>query len=266
MVIIDKNLCIGCGLCVEDCFSKALIIKEGKAEFRAYSCMECGHCIALCPKNAVAIEGYDMDQVFEASDRDSTVDPTAYLNHLKLRRTIRSFTAEPVAREDIEMILEAGRFSPTGGNEQTVSYGVVQKGLPKLRELILEELKRQGDAAVAAGNPSMYAKMWLRLYDVYKEKQEDQLFFNAPLVIAISSDNPEDALIAASHMETMVYALGLGMLYSGFSKRGIEGSPEALKLLGIKENKQVWAVLVVGHPALSYRRSVPRKPADALWL
>jgi nitroreductase len=44
---------------------------------------------------------------------------------LKNRTSIRNFTGEEVPKEVIEYILEAGRLSPSGGNEQPWKFGVI---------------------------------------------------------------------------------------------------------------------------------------------
>ena len=54
MVKIEQSLCIGCAKCVKDCVSGVLHIDQGKAAVRE-SCMQCGHCGAVCPVEAVAI-------------------------------------------------------------------------------------------------------------------------------------------------------------------------------------------------------------------
>ena len=84
----------------------------------------CGHCIAVCPHNAVAIDNLGMNEVLELKDVPCDIDPEIFLNHLKARRTIRSFINKTVSADQINMILDAGRFSPTGGNRQMVAYHV----------------------------------------------------------------------------------------------------------------------------------------------
>ena len=81
----------------------------------------------------------------------------------------------------------------------------------------------------------------------------------------MSSDSPQAALIAAAHMETMVYSLGLGMIYSGFTTRAVGHSAGLQEYLELKEGYRVWAVLVIGYPKVKYQRTVPRKKADVLW-
>lgn len=55
-IIIDKEKCIGCGLCVKDCVASAIKLEGGKAEVFK-DCIECGHCFAVCPQNAVDMKG-----------------------------------------------------------------------------------------------------------------------------------------------------------------------------------------------------------------
>ncbi len=50
----------------------------------------------------------------------------AMLELIRSRRVVRVLTDEPVAREDLERILDAGRWAPTGGNTRTVRFVAVQ--------------------------------------------------------------------------------------------------------------------------------------------
>ncbi len=50
----------------------------------------------------------------------------AVLNNIKTRRVVREMTDEPVQREQIEAILEAARWAPSGGNLRPNRYIVIQ--------------------------------------------------------------------------------------------------------------------------------------------
>ncbi len=56
------------------------------------------------------------------------------LENIRTRRVVREMTDEPVAREQIETILEAARWAPSGGNLRPNRYIVIQN--PETRRLI----------------------------------------------------------------------------------------------------------------------------------
>ena len=60
MVRVDQEKCIGCGMCSADCLAFNIVLDGDKATVKG-ECLECGHCVALCPTGAVSIEGYDME-------------------------------------------------------------------------------------------------------------------------------------------------------------------------------------------------------------
>ena len=62
-------------------------------------------------------------------------------------------------------------------------------------------------------------------------------------------------------METMVYAQGLGMLYSGFFTRAVVHSKEMKEYLKLNQGQELYACLVIGCPGIKYLRAVPGKEA-----
>ena len=50
----------------------------------------------------------------------------AMLELIRTRRVVRAMSDRPIAREDLERILDAGRWAPTGGNTRTVRFVAVQ--------------------------------------------------------------------------------------------------------------------------------------------
>ena len=228
MITINREICTGCGLCINDCFTNDIELSEGTAQAKGKFCMECGHCLAICPENAITLEGFPSSDIIDVND-DDRADPDKLLRWMKTRRTIRSFTDEPVSSQDLQKILEMGTYSPKGGNIQNVSYVVIEEDLSYVRKLAIESLYRISDLSEEQKKiPNMirYAEKWKRMYkDLNIPGTPDLLFFDAPLVIVIFSPSNINACIAAAYMESMVYALGLGMLYSGFTTRAVNASP-----------------------------------------
>lgn len=270
-MVINEAKCIGCGECVKDCFPRDIKMVGGKAIIENKRCIKCGHCIAICPVNAVSMDDYDMGDVKEYNKETFMIDDEHLLNFIKFRRTVRQFTAQEVDETQIMKIIEAGRFTQTGSNLQDVSYVVVRDGLSTLKELTLESLKATGEKILADPSPQFemfkpYAKLWIRMFEDYQlDATNDKLFFNAPLVVVITANSDVNGALAASNMELMTNALGLGTFFSGFMTRASAGNEKISEFLGLKEGKKVVTCMVIGHPAVSYQRTVPRKAAVINW-
>lgn len=272
MIQINQEKCIGCGACVADCFPNDIVLKADKAIPLNRSCIKCGHCIAICPVAAVSITDYDMAEVKEYERDSFDITPEKLLNYIKFRRAVRQFTDQPIEKEKIQQIIEAGRFTPTGSNSQSVSYIVVQDDIQKLTELGLESLDKLGQKILEnTENPNplfqFYAKRWIKMYadHLQNPKQPTGLFFKARGLILVVSDSPINAGLAANAMELMTHAQGLGMFYSGFFVRAAMGNPKIKRFLGIDDTREVIACLVMGYPAVHYKRTVPRKKPEISW-
>ena len=50
----------------------------------------------------------------------------AVLNNIRTRRVVREMTQEPVRRDQVEAVLEAARWAPSGGNLRPNRYIVIQ--------------------------------------------------------------------------------------------------------------------------------------------
>lgn len=263
MVKIDESRCVGCGRCVSDCLPQALQLSGKKARFLPdHNCMQCGHCIAVCPKAAVSIPSLNMQEVMPLRELPHTLDAQTFLGYIRSRRTIRAFDGAPLQEDEVEKLLDAGRFSPTGGNRQDVAYNVLRTGVPQFREMILAELE-----AMYQEDPdsSWYPALWHQMYLDAAAGGKDRLFFGAGTVIVVSSDSPQAACIASAHMEIMANAMGFGVLYSGFTVRALAHSEELQRFLQLRDGYAAWAALVVGRARISYLRTVPRKKADVIW-
>ena len=48
------------------------------------------------------------------------------LETIKNRRSIRNYKAEQISQEELDLIIEAGIYAPTAGNEQPWHFTIVQ--------------------------------------------------------------------------------------------------------------------------------------------
>ena len=118
-VVIDKEKCIGCGLCKSDCVAFAIDVQDGKAVHREKGCIMCGHCEAICPVGAVTLTGYD-DAIIETArltDKRINIDENELQRIIKLTNNVanninqiahRANITDKVYKEDIDEIKELG--------------------------------------------------------------------------------------------------------------------------------------------------------------
>lgn len=174
MFKVNREKCISCTQCIQDCPTRVISLKDGKAEINNDGCIKCAHCVAVCPVEAVSTDDYNMDEIKPYNKDTFTVEAENLLNFIKFRRSVRRFKNKPVEKEKLEQIIEAGRFTQTSTNSQDVSYTVVTDKLPLLRELVYESLKQKGDYILANLTPETeylkrYATAWVNYYDAFKE-------------------------------------------------------------------------------------------------
>ena len=57
LAVIDPEICLGCGECVEACLYGAIALEDGaepKARITEHACEGCGVCVRVCPSEAIA--------------------------------------------------------------------------------------------------------------------------------------------------------------------------------------------------------------------
>ena len=163
------------------------------------------------------------------------------LEAIMTRRSIRKFKSDPVKREDIMTILEAGRMAPSAGNLQPCHFVVVQ-------------------------DPAIKARL--------KEAALDQeLIGSAPVIIAVCIE-PErsskygdmgrhyfcllDAANATENMLLAAHALGYGACWvGGFIQLAVK------EVLGLPEDVHVVSLIPLGRA--DEKPEVPlRRPLEEL--
>lgn len=262
MVEICEEICIGCGACAADCLGQVIRMKDGKASVSG-SCIQCGHCVAICPVSAVSISEYEMDEVEEYVPETFDVAPENMLHMIKFRRSIRNFQPKMIEKEKAERVLDAGRYTATAKNAQECTFIFVQDTLEEFKELVWAKVPEVVEQMRT--DLPQYAQKFEMLYERrMRDKAADRLFFNTPAFLLVASNNLLDGGLASANIENMAVAEGLGALYSGYLMRIINACPELKEWLGIGE-KKIASCMLLGYPAVSYRRTAPRRKGDIVW-
>lgn len=266
-LIIDHASCIGCGLCAEDCLVGCLAVENRKAVPTNNLCISCGHCVAVCPQKAISIPEYRMDLVEELTPEDFQMDPVKLQKFMSGRRSIRHFLEKDVEPEKLEAVLETGRMCPTAANRQSLRFVVIREQLPQFRRMVVEALNTHADAiAGQLASPRYRAKFPRMLQEL--EAGGDPLYFGAPAAIVVIERGGDIAngALAASRMELMAAALGLGCCYNGFTGIAAAHEPEILNFLHCGPADRIAMTFTLGYPSVSYRRTAPRKSLRVDWL
>lgn len=157
---------------------------------------------------------------------------TAMLELIRTRRSIRKFSGEPVSEEDLGKVLEAGRWAPSGLNNQPWRFAVVRDA----------ELKEKISKLTHYRRIVRYADLLIPVFldrDTSYHREKDCQGIGACL---------ENMLLA-------IHSLGLGAVWLG---EIIKSDREIRELLGLGDQLELMAVLAVGHPAET-PKPTPRK-------
>ena len=123
---ISSN-CINCIRCVAVCPSHVLVRNSANRMVEVGSlgrCIGCGQCAAVCPTHALHHSAYPTEKIHPFKTEDC---PTSeqFLLLCKKRRSNRTFSGQPVPKECLQKIMEAGSYAPTAHNAQDVCYKVI---------------------------------------------------------------------------------------------------------------------------------------------
>lgn len=246
--ITINDSCIGCSLCVNDCPAHNIQMHDKKAEIIAQDCVLCGHCEAICPQNAVFISGYEQETV---KKQQLSLDPNVVLESIRFRRSIRQFQEKDIPIFVMDQILEAARLTHTSKNSQDVLILILDKQKAKVEAIAVKLIRRIKPII------NMFSPMARR-----NEISDHFFFFQAPKVLIVCANDAVNGILAASNMEFVAQAHGLGVLYSGFFLTAMKFSYKIRKILDIPHGKKPAAVLVLGYPKIKYQRSPKREPLD----
>ncbi|GAB6125898.1 nitroreductase family protein [Humidesulfovibrio idahonensis] len=255
---VDKEMCRRDGICIESCPLGCLTADaDGYPVATADPvCIECGHCVAICPHGAMQNNKLPMQNFLPAPRERASFEATAGL--MKDRRSVREFKNKPVPRETLAELLDVARFAPTAKNTQQISYIVTADP---------ERTKTLG-AAIAQW---MLPKPGMERYAKLNALGNDFVMRGAPhLVVALADAGSDwgltDAGIALSYLELAAAAHGLGVCWAGIVHRALDLNAELAASIGVPENKKVCGALMLGVPKYRYALVPPRNPAPVSWL
>ncbi len=252
-ISFDPEKCNRDHICIRECpFNILQAGADGLPEMISGAeavCLKCGHCVAVCPTDAVTLMN-TLPETCEPVSREFVFSEEAVAHLLKSRRSVRVYKDKPVPRDLMENLLDMVRWAPTAKNFQPVQWTVCddREKLRRMAGLTVEWLRK--------GN--MFPDIW----DAW-EKGEDMILRDAPvLAIAHASEKalnpPADCAIAVTSLELAASALGVGGCWAGFFMRAASMYAPLAQMLELPPEHKVYGALMLGYPKFRYHRIPPR--------
>lgn len=309
-VVAESGRCLGCGL------------QEPKFTGMPYFgkvCLACHNCEAICPQEALSFPFYyQVDKGRWAYDFDYAAPGQGIPNPLMLakpvplkeiesqltevekviyrRRSVRVYKKDPVPREMIQRVLEAGRFAPSAGNCQGWKFVVVtdrklmddlSASTVKFLNVFTKLYQGKGPgrtllkkmlAFIKPNSIDMRPMVAIQALSTPKfgEGKLD-CFFGAPAAIILVTHHlhvsePELGMgICGQNMVLAAHSLGLGSCYVGFVSNALNLDPitkmKFRKKLGIAwPYDSVATVLTLGYPAVPMDKPLDREFPKIKWV
>ncbi len=289
-VTIDRDSCSDCGECSAICSTETLRSEGNTVVVRTdspFGCIACGHCMMVCPTGSVEVRGRGIspEDLLPLPKQEEKAAPEAFEALIRSRRSVRQFRDEDVDPGVLRRIVEAAASAPMGIPPWDVGC-VVVRGRKDVAELAAEVvkgyegfLKMFRPGLLALLGPFMkrtlreqFRSFILPLAHSYVDahrRGEDMVFYRAPAVLIFHHSpyaEAVDASIATTYAMLAAESLGLGTTMIGGAPPVLQRNRKLCRKLGIPDGSHVALCLIVGHPAVQFRRALRRRFTSVGWV
>lgn len=269
-IIIDKNKCNVCGICIGVCGSKTLeIIEKLLVQINPALCCSCGHCAAICPQNAIT-SNKENSRAFTVNNYNDELSVIEKL--LIAKRSVREFTNNEISKKVLENFIYYAEKAPSSSNARKREYIVItdKNKILEFEKAVIgkfNSLKKIVSpfliSVVKLFNKNLSDDLALAREDIQKlntqfGKGNFPIFRNAASVVFIMGPKgavqaKDDCVIAQQYMMLYAQSLGIGSCiigYAQYAHKTIE------KVLDIKKGFKIYAVAVFGYPKQTYNKEI----------
>jgi nitroreductase len=175
------------------------------------------------------------------------------------RRSIRKYTPEGVSRENIETVLQAGLYAPSGSGAEPWHFTVIAD------KRVIEDFDWRTRAAMAESG--------IERIEAMGKAPRYRVFFDAPIVVLVCGEKVlrksgrhlcalADCSAAIQNMQLAAVSMGLGTCWIGLVRYLFEKEPEFMAPAGYEP----LFALTLGHPAETPAQREERRSGTVDWL
>ena len=187
------------------------------------------------------------------SEGEMRTRAASYLRAMSARRTVRTFSPDPVPREIIEKCIRAAGTAPSGANHQPWRFVAVSA--PEVKSRIREAAEEEERAFYGGRAPDE----WLEALAPLGTDADKPFLETAPWLIVVFAESwgaMPDGSRRKNYYVTESVGIATGMLISALHLAGLATlthTPSPMKFLNEilerPENERPFLVLVTGYPA-----------------
>ncbi len=268
---VDPEKCNRDRICVEACGRRLIEMGEtgsvptliaGVEEL----CINCGHCVAVCPSGALALDTMRPEDCPEIRS-ELLIDLEQAEQFLRSRRSIRNYKDHLVERDKLNKLIQVSGYAPSAHNARPVHFLVIEDKteVRRLSGLVVDWMRvtmREDPALAKTFHFDRVITLW--------DKGKDPICRNAPhLIIAHGAAKARltqaDCVLALAYAELIALPLGLGTTWAGYVMTATMLYPPLVQALNLPEGHRCFGVLMVGYPKLKFVRMPLRNPPPVEW-
>jgi nitroreductase len=176
------------------------------------------------------------------------------INAIKNRRSVRAYKSDLLKKEDLDAIVEAGFYAPTGHNEQPWHFTVIQD------RKIIDGINAKCKELMVNVNSD-----WIRKL---AENPKSDITYGAPVLIIVSGKRGAltgkiDCVAAMQNMLIAAESLGLGGCWMGLVNF-IFSSEEEMEKLGVPDGYEPQHSAVFGYKVDGEKKEGPPRNRDVV--
>lgn len=119
-IFVDKTKCKKDNLCIVEC--PLQILRKDKEGYPTLvedlkgNCINCGHCTAICPNEAISLNGKYAAADYEQIKPDLIPSKESLEHLIKSRRSVRHYRKTSVDKSTIYSLVDIVRWVPSASN------------------------------------------------------------------------------------------------------------------------------------------------------